>query len=441
MGREPALGGDGNESGSQPAAGGGILRSLGHRNFRLFFLGQGISLIGTWMQQVAMSWLVFELTGSPFWLGLTGFAGQIPSFFLAPVAGVLVEGWDRHRLLLLTQTLAMGQAFALAALTLIGLIEVWQVLVLSLFLGMVNAFDMTTRQTFLVEMVTDRADLANAIALNSSLVNGARLVGPALAGIILAETSAGVCFLINGLSFLAVLGGLFAMDIEPRLVTPRQTRLLQGLREGIGYALGFGPIRAILIMLGIVSLMGISSTVLLPVYATKVLGGEAAIYGYLSAASGGGALIAALHLATRKSVLGLGRWILFAPALLGAAMIGLALSNVLWLSLFFLAVMGFAGMTQLASCNTLLQTVVDDSKRSRVMSLYTMAFLGMVPLGSLLAGTLADAFGVDKAYWIGGLACVGSSVWFALQLPRIRKELRPIYIRLGILPSTVLGGH
>lgn len=430
-----------NASESEPTAvpAGGLLRALGHRNFRLYFLGQGVSLIGTWMQQVAMAWLVFELTHSSFWLGLTGFASQIPGFFLAPVAGVLVESWNRHRLLLLTQTAAMLQAFVLAALALAGLIEVWHVLLLGLFLGVVNAFDMTTRQTFLVEMVAHRGDLANAIALNSSLVNGARLVGPALAGLVLAETSAGICFLINGLSFLAVLGGLLAMRLGPRPATPPRTRLIQGLREGIGYAFGFAPIRTILLLLGIISLMGMSFQVLLPIYATEVLGGNAATLGFLSAASGVGALAAALHLAARQSVLGLGRWIVFAPGLFGAAMIGLALSKTLWLALLFLTVTGYAGMAQMAASNTVLQTIVEDNKRGRVMSLYTMAFLGMYPLGSLLAGVLADVLGTDRAFWISGLVCLGSSLAFASGMPRLREKIRPVYVRLGLLPPVVSG--
>lgn len=426
---------DTDEPNLPPTAAGGLLRSLSHRNFRLFFLGQGTSLIGTWMQQVAMMWLVFELTGSSFWLGLTGFAGQIPSFFLAPVAGVLVEGWNRHRLLLVTQTGAMLQAFALASLALAGVIEVWQILWLSLYLGVFNAFDMTTRQTFLIEMVTDRANLGNAIALNSSLVNGARLFGPALAGLVLAETSAGVCFLLNGVSFLAVLAALLAMRLEPRPAVPRRPSLLQGLREGLVYAYGFTPIRSILILLSIVSLMGLSFTVLLPVYATEVLDGNAATFGFLSAASGLGALAAAIYLASRRSVLGLGRWITLMPGLLGAGMVGLAFCKLLWLSLLLLVVTGFAGMAQMASCNTLLQTIVDDSKRGRVMSLYTMSFLGMAPLGSLLAGSLANRYGVDWTFLFNGVVCVATSVVFAPLLPRLREKIRPIYLRMGILPG------
>ncbi len=284
-----------------------LLRALGHRNFRLFFLGQGISLIGTWMQQVAVAWLVLVLTGSPLWLGVVGFAGQIPALVLAPFAGVLVDRWDRYRLILLTQTLAMLQAFVLAALALSGTVEVWQVAVLSLLLGAVNAFDMTARQAFLTDLVERGEDLPNAIALNSSLVNGARLVGPALAGLLLAWTSPGVCFLVNGISYLAVLAALLALRVPRHQPLPAGVPLMRQLREGFAYAFGFAPIRALLLLLALVSLLGMAYSVLLPVFATEVLGGGAGTLGLLSAASGVGALGSAVVLAARRSVVGLGR--------------------------------------------------------------------------------------------------------------------------------------
>ncbi|HEX5269076.1 MAG TPA: MFS transporter, partial [Gemmataceae bacterium] len=399
-------------------------RALSHRNFRLFVFGQGVSLIGTWMQQVALAWLVFVLTGSSsqssFWLGLVGFCGQAPALLLAPFAGVIVDRANRHRLLLVTQTLMMLQAFGVAALAFSGRADVPSLVALSLFLGVVNVFDMTARQAFYTEMLDRREDLANAIALNSSIVNGSRLVGPALAGLLLAETSAGVCFAVNGVSYLAVLAALLAMRLPARPRPPVRGRIVAGLREGLAYALGFAPIRSILLLLSLVSLMGMSYAVLLPVFASDVLHGGPTTYGLLTAASGVGALAGALLLAARHSVLGLGRWITFTPALFGAALIGFSFSTTLWLSLPLLTVAGFAMMVQMASSNTVLQTIVEEDKRGRVMSLYTMAFLGTAPLGSLLAGWLADVIGPPKMVRLGGACCVLGSALFATQLPRLR---------------------
>jgi MFS family permease len=418
-------------------------RALSHRNFRLFIFGQGVSLIGTWMQQVALSWLVFLLTGaspeSSFWLGLVNFCGQAPALVLAPFAGVFVDRWNRHRLLLVTQTLMMLQAFFLAALTLSGRADIPWLIGLSTFLGLLNVFDMTARQAFYTEMLDRREDLANAIALNSSIVNGSRLVGPALAGLLLAETSAGVCFAVNGVSYLAVLAALLAMRLPARDRPPVRGRVLHGLREGLAYSLGFAPIRSILLLLSLVSLLGMSYSVLLPVFASDVLHGGPTTYGLLGAATGVGALAGALFLAARHSVLGLGRWIALTPALFGAALIGFSFSKELWLSLPLLTVAGFAMMVQMASSNTVLQTIVEEDKRGRVMSLYTMAFLGSAPLGSLLAGWLADAVGPQKMVRLGGACCVVGSLLFATQLPRLRAMVRPIYIRMGILPEVATG--
>jgi MFS family permease len=415
-----------------------LLRALGHRNFRLFFAGQGISLIGTWMQQVALAWLVYELTRSPFWLGLVGFAGQIPTFFLAPVAGVLVDRHNRHRLLLLTQTLAMVQAALVALLAWSELIAVWHILLLSTFLGLVNAFDMPARQAFLNDMVTDRTALANAIALNSSLVNGARLIGPALAGLLLAEAGAAVCFLVNAGSYVAVLAALLAMQVPTREPVPGG-RLVRGVSEGFVYAFGFPPIRSILLLVSLMSLAGMPYTVLLPVFATDVLGGGARTLGLLSAATGVGALAAGLLLASRRSVLGLGRWIAFSPGAFGLLLVAFGLSRSLGLSLLLLVGLGFTLLMHLAASNTVLQTIVDEDKRGRLMSLYTMAFIGVAPLGSLLFGVVADAAGASTAVLAAGLCCVLGSVAFALQLPALRSRVRPIYVQLGILPEMAAG--
>jgi MFS family permease len=416
-----------------------LLRSLAHRNYRLYFAGQGISLIGTWMQQIAMSWLVFQMTQSSFQLSVVLFAGQVPALFLSPVAGVLVDRWNRHRVLLWTQTLAMVQAFLLALLTWTGRIDVWQLVLLSLFLGVVNTFDMTTRQAFLSEMVTRRADLGNAIALNSSMVNGARLLGPTLARIILAQTSADVCFLLNGLSYLAVLLALLAMRLEgPRRERPTAP-LWQGLREGFGYVIGFAPIRTLLLLLGIASMAGTSYTVLLPEFTVRRLGGDAHTLAFLTAASGLGALTGALFLASRKSVLGLGRWILLAMTLLGLGLLAFARVADFKLALLVLFVIGLGMMVEMAASNTLLQTIVAEDKRGRVMSFYTLAFLGMAPLGSLLTGVLSTWLGEPMTFLINGLLCLAGAAFFGLSLPRLRVLVRPIYARLNILPPLTTG--
>jgi MFS family permease len=422
-----------------------LLRALGHRNFRLFFFGQTVSLIGTWMQQLALSWQVFLLTKSALWLGIVGFSGQIPAFFLAALAGVVVDRHNRHRLLVLTQTLMMVQAFVLALLAWAldrQLISTWPgvslIVVLSVFLGIVNVFDMTGRQAFLTDMVEGREDLANAIALNSSMVNGARLVGPALAGFVLAQTSVAVCFLANGISYIAVIAALLAMQVKPH-ERPKHAPPLQGLREGIVYAFGFRPIRALLLLLALVSLMGLSYTVLLPIFADSIIGGGATTLGLLSAASGVGALVAAVYLAMRRTIVGLGRWIAAAPAVFGVALIGFSLAGGLALALPMLFLCGAAMMIQMASSNTILQTIVEEDKRGRVMSFYTMAFMGMAPLGSLLAGGLGDGIGVQNMVRVAGVSCIVGSLLFTLALPALREKVRPIYRRMGILPEVAAG--
>jgi MFS family permease len=411
-----------------------LLRSLAHRNYRLYFAGQGISLIGTWMQPIAMSWLVFQMTQSSFQLSVVLFAGQVPALFLSPVAGVLVDRWNRHRVLLLTQTLAMVQAFLLALLTWTGRIDVRQLVILSLFLGVVNTFDMTTRQAFLSEMVTNRADLGNAIALNSSLVNGARLLGPTLAGLILAQTSADVCFLLNGLSYLAVLLALLAMRLEQTRRECPSAPLWQGLREGFAYVSGFAPIRTLLLLLGLSSMAGTSYPVLLPEFTVRRLGGDSHLLAFLTAASGLGALTGALLLASRKSVLGLDRWILLAVTLLGLGLLAFARVAEFKLALLVLFVIGLGMMVEMAASNTLLQTIVAEDKRGRVMSFYTLAFLGMAPLGSLLTGVLAAWLGLPLTFLINGLFCLAGAAFFGFSLPRLRVLVRPIYARLNILP-------
>lgn len=416
------------------------LRALRHRNYRLFVSGQGISLIGTWMTRVTTAWLVYRLTNSALLLGIVSFAGQLPTFIFAPFAGVWVDRLDRHRVLIVTQTLAMLQSFALAALTLAKVITVPQIIWLGAFQGLINAFDMPARQAFVIQMVEDNQDLGNAIALNSSMVNLARLIGPPIAGVIIAAVGEGLCFSIDGLSYLAVIVSLLAMRaIQPQRISKRTGSMLHELKEGWNYVLRFAPVRSILLLLALVSLVGMPYTVLMPIFAARVLHGGPHTLGFLMAASGVGALIGAVVLATRKSVLGLGRIISVATGIFGAGLMGFSQSHLLWLSLLLLLASGFGMMVQLASSNTILQTIVPGESRGRVMSYYTMAFVGMAPFGSLLAGGLASRIGAPGTVAISGVCCAVGAVWFSARLKDLRKLVRPIYVRLGIMPEVAEG--
>ncbi len=418
----------------------GLGKALAHRNYRLFFAGQGVSLVGTWMTRIASGWLVLRLSGEQqaLLLGVVGFVGQSPSFFLGPISGVLVDRHDRHRLLILTQVLFCVQAALLSALAFSGATgpsAIGLLIGLSLFQGVVNAFDMPARQAFLVEMVRRKEDLGNAIALNSTLVNGARLIGPSVAGVLIAVAGEGWCFLIDSISYLAVIAALLAMNVEPRSRPAHTTPLWQGLREGFVYAFGFGPIRSVLLLLALVSLAGMPYAVLMPLFARDVLHGDSSTLGFLSAASGVGALGGALYLAARPTILGLGRAIVLATGLFGLGLVGFAFSVYLWLSLLMMLLTGFGLMIEMAASNTILQTIVEEDKRGRVMSFYSMAFLGMVPFGSLLAGVLAQTWGAPWTVFAGGLVCLAGALLFAAGLPRLRAQARPLYRRLGILPE------
>ena len=412
-----------------------MLRALTHRNYRLFFVGQGTSLVGTWITRVATAWLVYRLTGSAAVLGIVGFAGQIPTFLLAPFAGVWVDRWSRYRVLVSTQVLSMLQSFALAWLALGGTIKVTHVLVLSAFQGVINAFDTPARQAFVVQMVEDRADLPNAIALNSSMVNGARLVGPSIAGLLVAAAGEGWCFLIDGFSYLAVIASLLMMRLTPIEERGADRHVLVDLREGVRYAFGFAPIRSVLLLLALVSLMGMPYTVLMPVMAGSVLHGGPHTLGFLMGATGVGALGGAVYLASRRSVVGLGRVIPFAAALFGCGLIAFSLSRHVALSLVLMVVTGTGFMINLASSNTILQTLVREDMRGRVMSFYTMAFMGTAPFGSLLAGALASRIGTPRTILLGGCACILGGATFARQLPRLRELAAPIYVERGVLPD------
>ncbi|MBF0462446.1 MAG: MFS transporter [Magnetococcales bacterium] len=401
-----------------------LLRSLAHRNFRLFFFGHGVSLIGTWMQQVALSWLVFQLTGSSLQLGLVLFLGQIPALFLSPFIGVWMDRWNRHRVILLTQTLAMTQAFLLAWLEWSGTIAVWQIWPLSLFLGIVNAFDITARQTFIHEMVDRPADLGNAIALNSSLFNAARLVGPAIAGLLLTATTPGVCFLSNGLSYLAVLTALLAMRLPPHIRKTQPGSVRASLCEGVAYALGHAVIRNILSLIALSGVAGISYVVLLPELTTRILHGTASTLGWLVTSAGSGALCGALLLASRKNGVNLGKWIALGPAITGTGLVLLPQATDGGVAVVTLVAIGFGIMVQIAASNTIIQTVVDEDKRGRVMSFYAMAFTGMAPVGHLLTGYLSAVIGPMNAFRLNGCLCLLGSLLFTLWLPRLRERMR-----------------
>ncbi len=415
------------------------LRALRYRNYRLFFTGQGISLIGTWMERIALGWLVYKLTDSAFLLGLVSFLSQIPTFLLATVAGVLADRYNKHKIVIITQILAMVQAFILAILTLTHSVNIWHIMILSVVLGLINAFDMPTRQSFVVELVDDKKDLSNAIALNSSMFNAARLIGPTIAGILISLFGEGICFLINAFSYIAVITALLLMKIQPIVFNSKKVKVLHGLKEGIKYAYNFKPIRALLLFIGLVSLAGMPYTVLMPIFAKDILHGNANTLGFLYGAVGIGALCGAFYLASRKTVLGLDKWIAIAASIFGFGLVLFSFSRNLILSLLLMLFTGFGMMMQMASTNTLLQTLVDDDKRGRIMSLYVMAFMGTAPFGSLIAGSLASRIGAPLTVLLSGIVVLIGAAIFAKNLPELKKHIRPIYIKMGIIPEVSKG--
>ena len=410
-----------------------LLRALRHRNYRLFFGGQSVSLAGTWITRIATSWLVYRITGSALILGVVGFCGQIPTLFLAPVAGVFVDRWDRRRVLLATQILSLLQSLALGVLTLLGIITVAEVLALQVVQGVINAFDTPARQAFVVHMIEDRADLPNAIALNSSMVNGSRIVGPSVGGVIIAAVGEGWCFMIDAVSYIAVIASLLAMRMEPVVPSRPPARVREELEAGFRYVTRFVPVRTLLLLLALVSIMGMPYTVLMPAIAARVLHGGANSLGFLMGATGVGALAAALYLASRHTVVGLGRAIAAAVIVFGLGLVAFGSSRSFLLSLAILPFVGAAFMLALAATNTIVQTIVEEHLRGRVMAFYAMAFLGTAPIGSLLAGVLADRIGAPATIRLGGAACVVGGVVFALRLPRLRELVWPIYVRQGII--------
>jgi len=410
-------------------------RALRHRNFQLFFAGQSISVIGNWMTRLATTWLVYHLTHSALLLGVVSFAGQIVSFLMGPFAGVWVERLERRKLLVWTQAAAAIQSLAMAALTLAQVINLKEIIALTALQGVINAFDMPGRQSFLSQMVEDRNDLSNAIAINSSMANGARLIGPAIAGLVIGAVGEGWCFLIDGISYFAVIASLLLMRIKAGDNRHNKTGMLKQIREGWEYVSTFQPIRTILLLFSLISLMGYSYAVLLPIFAAQVLHGDAITLGWLTGASGIGALTSALSLAVRKSVVGLTRMVQIAVAILGTALVLFGQSHTLWLSLVLMVFVGFGLMQGASASNTIIQSLVPEDMRARAMSYYTMAFFGAAPFGSLLAGALAHRIGAPHTVVISGVFCIAGSLWFTFELPKVTAIIRPIYQKMGLLPG------
>jgi len=399
------------------------LRALRYRNFQLFFGGQLISLIGTWMQNVAQAWLVYKMTGSSVLLGLASFSGQIPVFLMAPVGGIVADRFRRQRIVIATQTAAMLLALVLAALTLTGVVQVWHIIVLSALLGVVNAFDIPARQAFFVEMV-GREDLINAIALNSSMFTASRIIGPAIAGILVASIGEGWCFFANGVSYIAVIAGLLLMTLAEHGSTKAPGSPLADVIEGFRFVTGHAPIHHLMILLGIVSLTGTPLSVLMPIFADKILHGGAKGLGILMGASGVGALAGALLLASRETVAGLGRWIAISAGAFGVFLMALAVSRSFWLSCGLLLPVGFAMMVEMGSSNTLIQSMSPDRLRGRVMSVYSMMFMGMAPLGAVVSGVTAARWGAPATVAGSGLICMAAAAVFGWRWPRLRTQAR-----------------
>jgi MFS family permease len=411
-----------------------ITRALRHRNYRLFFGGQSVSLIGTWITRIATSWLVYRLTGSELLLGVVGFCSQIPMLVLSPFAGVLVDRWDRHRILVITQILSALQSAALAVLALMNVITVAEVIALQIVQGVINSFDTPARQAFVVEMVEDRDDLPNAIALNSSMINASRIIGPSIGGLLIATVGEGWCFGADAISYIAVIISLMAMRLTPARKADIDTRMLEELRTGWSYVAGFAPVRALLLIVALAGLAGMPYATLMPVIASKVLHGGPHTLGTLMTASGIGALAGTIYLASRRTVLGLGKVIVAASIGLSLGLIAFSFSRTLWLSIVVLPIIGAGMMLQAASANTILQTVVDERLRGRVMAFYSVAIMGTQPVGALLAGIIAERIGAQLTIFYGALFCLAGAVWLGMRRAMLAEYIRPIYIERGILP-------
>ena len=403
-----------------------VFRALRSRNFRLFYAGQNISLIGTWMQNIAIGWMVYRMTNSAAMLGVVGFTSQVPSLVITPFAGVLADRWDKYRVIVICQVLAMIQAFAIAFLTLSGRIAVWHIAVLSMTLGVISAFEIPARHAFVVQMVDRKEDLGNAIALNSMMFNAARLIGPTIAGFLIALWGEGVCFMVNAVSYIAVIWGLALMRLPPHARPGYAARPLQALKEGVKYTFGSAPRRSILLLVGLMSLIAMSQSVLMPVFARDILGGGAHTLGFLAGAIGLGALVGAGYLATWKNPVRMLNIIPFAVGIFGAALILFSFSRQLWISIALLLFVGIGFMGHMVVSNTVLQSITEDSKRGRVMSFYSMAFMGMATFGTLLGGGIASRIGAPHTVLGGGILCLCAAVIFSRQLPELKKHVRVI---------------
>jgi len=408
-------------------------RALRHRNYRLFLAGQGISVMGTWLTRFATVWMAYRLTGSALVLGLVGFFGQAPTSIIAPFAGVLIDRWNRHRTIVITQIAAMLQSAALAAFALTHTMTVWHLIVLGAVQGVINAFDLPARQSFIGQLIEDRADLPNAIALNSSMVNAARLIGPVVAAFLVAAWGEGVCFSIDAASYLAVIGSLLALRVTPRVAPPRTSHVLDDLAEGMRYVWHFPLVRAVLLMLASSSVLGGAYATLLPVFAATTLHGGPHTLGILMGSAGCGALTGALYLASRTSVLGLPTVLQRCALGLGVGMVALELASRTAIAVPLLFLVGLSMMMQLAGTNTLVQSIVEDKMLGRVISLYAVAFFGGAPVGSLLEGALASQIGAVHTFAVAGALCLISGMVFASALPGLLRVSRPVYVQLGLI--------
>jgi MFS family permease len=400
-----------------------ILRAFRYRNYRLYFIGQGISQIGNWSTLLATSWLVYQLTDSALLLGVVGFTSRIPTLFISPIAGVIADRGSRQRIIVVTQILSMVQSLLLAGLALTDMINVWQIIALGLFQGIADALYIPTLQAFVKEIIVKPEDLGNAIALNSSLVSSARLIGPAVAGFLVASVGAGVCFLLDGISYLAVIAAFLAMKVPPVKIAVSNTSTIHKLKEGFNYAFDNSAIRSMLLLLSLLGFVGLPYVILTPIFAADILQGGAETLGLLMGASALGALIASVYLSSKTNIFGLERAIAIAPILLGTGFIIFSLSKVLLFSLLVMVLIGFSVILQLAATNTVLQTIVDDDKRGRLMSLVSMAFMGVVPFGNLFSGWLASQIGVINTFIFNGSVCMGGALIFIRQLKTIQRVL------------------
>jgi MFS family permease len=412
-----------------------IFSSLHSPNYRRYFIGQGISLIGTWMQTLALSWLVYRLTGSVFLLGLVGFTSQIPTFILSPITGVLTDKYSRRKIMMLAQISFMLQSLIMAILVLFHLIMVWHIIVLSLLFGIISAFDTPARQSLVIDLIDNPKDLGNAIALNSAIFNGARLFGPAVAGIVIAIVGEGICFLLNSASYIAVIYALWRIKVQALQTEAKGTNIRKSFSEGIKYTFRSVPIRTLLMLLAALSLAGLPFTVLLPAFAKEILHGNSNTLGLLMSAMGAGALTAAIYMAGRSSVLGLGKIITRFSVIFGIALIAVSFSVNLQLSIYLLFFGGLGMIMSVAAINTLLQTIADEDKRGRVMSFYSMALMGTMPIGNLLAGSVASVIGIPYTLLAGGIITAIAGILFGINRKSFRKYIRPIYVQKGILPS------